>query len=45
MIENRDNIYKLAELLDFVIEVYKDGVFIGKYRYINGSILQVLLMI
>jgi hypothetical protein len=41
MIENRDNIYKLAELLDFVIEVYKDGVFIGKYRYINGKVTKI----
>jgi hypothetical protein len=41
MIENRDNIYKLAELLDFVIEVYRDGVFIGKYRYINGKVTKV----
>ena len=41
MIENRDNIYKLAELLDFTIEVYRDGVFIGKYRYINGKVTKV----
>jgi len=41
MIENRDNIYKLAELLDFVIEVYKNGVFIGKYRYIDGKVTKV----
>lgn len=41
MIENRDNIYKLAELLDFIIEVYRDGVFIGKYRYINGKVIKV----
>ena len=41
MIENRDNIYKLAELLEFVIEVYKDGVFIGKYRYINGKVTKI----
>lgn len=41
MVENRDNIYKLAELLDFVIEVYRDGVFIGKYRYINGKVTKV----
>ncbi len=41
MIENRDNIYKLAELLDFIIEVYRDGVFIGKYRYINGKVTKV----
>ena len=37
MIENRDNIYKLAELLNFVIEVYRNGVFVGKYRYIDGQ--------
>jgi len=41
MIKNRDSIYKLAELLDFVIEVYRDGVFIGKYRYINGKVTKV----
>lgn len=41
MIENRDNIYKLAELLDFVIEVYRDSVFIGKYRYINGKLTKI----
>lgn len=41
MIENRDSIYKLAELLDFIIEVYRDGVFIGKYRYINGKVTKV----
>jgi hypothetical protein len=41
MIENRDNIYKLAELLDFVIEVYRNGVFIGKYKYINGKVTKI----
>jgi hypothetical protein len=41
VIENRKNIYKLAEVLDFVIEVYRDGVFIGKYRYINGKITKI----
>lgn len=41
MIENRDNIYKLAELLDFIIEVYRDGVFIGKYMYINDKVTKV----
>jgi hypothetical protein len=41
MIENRDNIYKLAELLDFIIEVYRDGVFVGKYRYIDGKVRKI----
>jgi hypothetical protein len=41
MIENRDNIYKLAELLDFVIEVYRNGVFIGEYKYINGKVTKI----
>jgi hypothetical protein len=41
MIENRENIYKLAELLDFVIEVYRNGVFIGKYRYIDGKVTKI----
>lgn len=41
MIDNRDNIYKLAELLNLVIEVYKNGVFVGKYRYIDGKVTKV----
>ena len=41
MIENRENIYKLAELLDFVIEVYRNGVFIGKYKYIDGKVTKI----
>jgi hypothetical protein len=41
MIENRDNIYKLAELLNFVIEVYRNGVFVGKYRYIDGKVTKI----
>ena len=41
MIENRDKIYKLAELLDFVIEVYRNGVFIGKYKYIDGKVTKI----
>jgi len=41
VIENRENIYKLAKVLEFVIEVYRDGVFIGKYRYINGKITKI----
>jgi hypothetical protein len=41
MIENRDNIYKLAELLNFVIEVYRNGVFIGKYKYTDGKVTKI----
>jgi hypothetical protein len=41
MIENRDNIYKLAELLGFIIEVYRDGVFVGKYRYIDRKVTKI----
>ena len=41
MIENRENIYKLAELLGFVIEVYKNGVFIGKYKYVDGKVTKI----
>lgn len=36
--ENRELIYKLAEKLDMIIEVWKEGKYIGKYRFVNGKL-------
>ena len=33
--ENRELIYDLAKRLNLIIEVWKEGVFIGKFRFIN----------
>jgi hypothetical protein len=33
--ENRELIYDLAKRLDMIIEVTKEGKYIGKYRFIN----------
>ena len=38
MIENRELIYDMAKRLDMVIEVWKEGKYIGKFRYINGKL-------
>jgi len=37
MIENRELIYDMAKRLDMVIEVWKEGKYIGKFRFINGK--------
>lgn len=36
--ENRELIYQLAEKLDMIIEVWKEGKYIGKYRFVNGKL-------
>jgi hypothetical protein len=36
--ENRELIYDLAKRLDMVIEVTKEGKYIGKYRFINDKL-------
>lgn len=36
MVENRELIYEMAKRLDMVIEVWKKGIYFGKYRFING---------
>jgi hypothetical protein len=36
--ENRDLIYEMAKRLDMIIEVTKEGKYIGKYRFINEKL-------
>ena len=36
--ENRELIYEMAKRLDMVIEVWKKGIYYGKYRFINGQL-------
>jgi hypothetical protein len=36
--ENRELIYQLAENLDMIIEVWKEGKYIGKYRFVDGKL-------
>jgi len=36
--ENRELIYELAKRLDMIIEVTKEGKYIGKYRFINEKL-------
>lgn len=36
--ENKEQIYLLARLLDLEFMVWKKGVFIGRYKFINGKI-------
>jgi len=38
MIENRELIYDLAKKLDFIIEVKKNGEYLGKYKFINNKL-------
>lgn len=36
--KNRELIYEMAKRLDLVIEVWKAGEYIGKFRFINGKL-------
>jgi hypothetical protein len=36
--ENRELIYEMAKRLDMIIEVTKEGKYIGKYRFINNKL-------
>ena len=36
--ENRELIYEMAKRLDMVIEVTKQGKYMGKYRFINNKL-------
>ncbi len=36
--ENKELIYEMAKRLDMIIEVTKEGKYIGKYRFINNKI-------
>jgi hypothetical protein len=36
--ENRELIYEMAKRLDMIIEVTKEGEYIGKFRFINDKL-------
>lgn len=36
--ENADLIYEMAKRLDMIIEVTKNGVYQGKYKFINNKL-------
>lgn len=36
--ENRELIYEMAKRLDMIIEVWRDGKYIGKYKFIDGKL-------
>lgn len=36
--DNKELIYDMAKRLDMVIEVWKEGKYIGKYRFIDGKL-------
>ena len=36
--ENREIVYDLAKRLDLIIEVTKDGKYLGKYKFINNKL-------
>jgi hypothetical protein len=36
--ENRELIYEMAKRLDLIIEVTKEGKYIGKYKFINNKL-------
>ena len=38
MIENRDLIYDMAKRLDMIIEVTKEGKYIGSFKFINDKL-------
>lgn len=39
--ENKENIYLLARLLDLEFMVYKKGVLVGRYRYLDGKLFKI----
>lgn len=39
--ENKNNIYLLAQLLDLEFMVYKKGVLVGRYRYFDGKLFKI----
>ena len=36
--ENADLVYEMAKRLDMIIEVTKEGKYIGKYKFIDGKL-------
>jgi len=36
--ENRELVYEMAKRLDLIIEVTKDGKYIGKFKFVNDKL-------
>jgi hypothetical protein len=36
--ENRELIYDMAKRLDMIIEVWRNGEFVGEYKFIDGKL-------
>lgn len=36
--QNRELIYEMAKRLDFIIEVWREGKYIGKFKFIDGKL-------
>lgn len=36
--DNKELIYEMAKRLDMVIEVFKNGIYQGRYKYINNKL-------
>lgn len=36
--ENKELIYEMAKRLNMIIEVWKEGKYIGKYRFVDGKL-------
>lgn len=36
--DNKELVYKLAKRLNMIIEVWKEGKYIGKFKYINNKL-------
>lgn len=36
--DNKELVYELARRLNMIIEVWKEGKYIGKFRYINNKL-------
>lgn len=39
--ENKENIYLLARLLDLEFMVWKDDVLVGRFKYIDGKLCKI----
>jgi hypothetical protein len=36
--DNKELIYEMAKRLDMIIEVWKEGKYVGKFRFIDGKL-------
>ena len=36
--ENREMVYEMAKKLDMIIEVWRDDIYIGKFKFINDEL-------